>query len=206
MNVKVILNKDVSPLGEEGDVKEVARGYARNYLLPRGLALPYTSRIVKLFEGRQTEINARKEQKRQDALGLKEKLEQLQLAVVMPAGANGKLYGAVTNQTIADELAKQGIVIERKRIEIPGNSVKSVGKYKFIVKLYGNASADMVLIVQAAEVKTSGHETHAEARRHKHEKSAAVSETAAAEEAQDSTAETAPQQIKPAEESVTPAG
>ena len=144
--------------------------------------LPYTPRVIKLFEGRKSEIEARKEEKRKDALGIKERLEEMQLTIVMPAGANGKLYGAVTNQTITDELAKQGINVERKRIEIPGNSVKSVGKYKFTVKLYGNASAEMTLTVQAAEVKTEGHETHAQTRRQKHEKpapSAVPAETAA---------------------------
>jgi large subunit ribosomal protein L9 len=169
MNVKVILNKDIASLGEEGDVKEVARGYARNYLLPRKLALPYTARVVGLFEGRRAEIEARKEEKRKDALGVKEKLEETRLTIVMPAGANGKLYGAVTNQTICDELAKQGIQIERKRIELPGNSVKSVGKYKFSVKLYGNASAEMSMSVEAAEVKTEAREPRGGARKHKSE-------------------------------------
>ena len=126
--MKVILNKDLAPLGEEGDVKEVAKGYARNYLFPRGIALPYTPRMIKLIEGRRAEIEARKEQKRLDARGIKEKLDALELSITMPAGANGRLYGAVTNQTIADELAKAGFQIERKRIELPGNGFKSVGK------------------------------------------------------------------------------
>jgi large subunit ribosomal protein L9 len=67
----------------------------------------------------------------------------------MPAGANGKLYGAVTNQTIADELTKQGFQIERKRIEIPDNHIKSVGKYKVQVKLYENTTAEVTVAVQA---------------------------------------------------------
>jgi large subunit ribosomal protein L9 len=121
--MKVILNKDLSTLGEEGDVKDVARGYARNYLFPRGIALPYTPRTVKLFEARKEEIEARKAQKRQDALGLKERLENLELSLTMPAGANGKLYGAVTSQTVADELAKQGFQIERKRIDLAGTGI-----------------------------------------------------------------------------------
>jgi large subunit ribosomal protein L9 len=177
MNIKLILNKDIASLGEEGDVKEVARGYARNYLFPRGLALPYTPRVLKIFEGRKAEIEARKEQKRKDALGIKEKLEETQLSVVMPAGENGKLYGAVTNHTIADELAKQGISIERKRIEIPGNSIKSIGKYKFTVRLYGNTSAEMNLVIEAAEEKTAARETHAEARRQKHERAGKAAES-----------------------------
>ena len=151
--MKVILNKDLATLGEEGDVKEVAKGYARNYLFPRGIALPYTPRMIKVIEGRRAEIEARKEQKRLDARGIKEKLDTLELSLTMPAGANGKLYGAVTNQTIADELAKQGFQIERKRIELAGNGFKSVGKYKATIKLYENQSAEIVITIIAQEIK-----------------------------------------------------
>jgi len=157
--MKVILNKDVHPLGEEGDVKDVAAGYARNYLYPRGLALPYTDKTVKIFESRRAEIEARKAAKRGDANALKEKIEALEVTIVMPAGANGKLYGAVTNQTVADELAKHELKIERKKIELPGNSFKSVGRYRVHIKLYENLGADMAVVVQgqghAQESKTA---------------------------------------------------
>jgi len=152
--MKVILNKDLSPLGEEGDVKDVAKGYARNYLFPRGIALPYNERTAKLFESRKDEIETRKVQKRGDAAGLKEKLESLNLEITMPAGANGKLYGAVTTQTIVDELAKHGYQMERKKVELPGNSIKNVGKYKAVVKLYENASAEINVSVLGQEIKT----------------------------------------------------
>ncbi|AEF80921.1 50S ribosomal protein L9 [Leadbettera azotonutricia] len=152
--MKVILNKDLSPLGEEGDVKEVAKGYARNFLFPRGIAVPYNDRTVKLFESRKEEIEARKAEKRNDAAGLKEKLEALVLEITMPAGANGKLYGAVTSQTIADELAKQGHHIERKRIELAGSNFKSVGKYKAAIKLYESAAAEITITIVGQEIKT----------------------------------------------------
>jgi len=152
--MKVILNKDLASLGEEGDIKDVAKGYARNYLFPRGIALPYNERTIKLFEVRKEEIEVRKAQKRQDATGIKEKLEALSLTLVMPAGANGRLYGAVTAHTVADELAKQGFQVERKKIEIPGNTIKSVGKYKITIKLYENAAAECPLTVEGQPVKT----------------------------------------------------
>ena len=152
--MKVILNKDLATLGEEGDVKDVAKGYARNYLFPRGIALPYTAGMIKLIESRRAEIDARKENKRRDAMGLKEKLENLELSISMPAGANGRLYGAVTNQTIADELAKGGFQIERKRIELAGSGFKNVGKYKATIKLYESQSAEITVIIMAQEIKT----------------------------------------------------
>ena len=155
--MKVILNKDLSTLGEEGDVKDVARGYARNYLFPRGIALPYTPQTVKLFEARKEEIEAKKAQKRQDALGLKERLENLELTLTMPAGANGKLYGAVTSQTIADELAKQSFQIDRKRIDLSGAGIKNAGKYKAIIRLYENSHAEIQLVIIGQEIKTETH-------------------------------------------------
>jgi large subunit ribosomal protein L9 len=152
--MKVILNKDLATLGEEGDVKDVAKGYARNYLFPRGIALPYNNAAIKLFEARKEDIEARKAEKRRDASGLKEKIEALTPLITMPAGANGRLYGAVTSQTIVEELAKQGFQIERKRIEVPGNTFKSVGKFKVIVKLYENESAELTITVEGQQIKT----------------------------------------------------
>jgi len=152
--MKVILNRDLATLGEEGDVKDVAKGYARNYLFPRGIALPYTPGMIKLIEGRRAEIESRKEQKRQDARSVKEKLDSLEISISMPAGTNGRLYGAVTNQTVADELAKNGFQIERKRIELAGSGFKSVGKYKAAIKLYESQSAEITVTITAQEIKT----------------------------------------------------
>jgi large subunit ribosomal protein L9 len=177
--MKVILNKDLSTLGEEGDVKDVAKGYARNYLFPRGIALPYTPRTVKLFEARKEEIEAKKAQKRQDALGIKEKLESLELSITMPAGANGKLYGAVTSQTVSDELVKQGFQIERKRIDLAGTGIKNVGKYKAIVKLYESSQAEIQLTIIGQEIKTETHHAPARPSRRRRDEPSAQESSAA---------------------------
>ena len=150
--MKVILNEDVKHLGEEGDVKNVATGYARNYLLPRNLVVVYNETTAAMFEARKAEIEARKEVKRQNAKSLKEKLEAAEISIEMPAGSNGKLYGAVTATVIADALAKLGFDIERKRIEIPGPTIKSVGNYHATVKLYEAAVAEIKVSVKAQEV------------------------------------------------------
>jgi len=147
--MKVILNEDVKYLGEEGDIKDVAKGYARNYLFPRNLAVPCNSFTLAHFESRKEEIEQRKAVKRQNAAGLKEQLEALTLTIVMPAGPNGKLYGAVTNQTVSDELQKLGFEIERKRIELPGLTFKSVGHYSATLKLYEAAVAVLPIVVEA---------------------------------------------------------
>lgn len=149
--MKVILNSDVKYLGEEGDVKVVANGYARNYLFPRNLALPYNNMTVAYFESRKEEIEAKKVAKRQASASLKEKLEAYSLTITMPAGVNGKLYGAVTTQTIADALNKDGFEIERKRIEIPGLTIKTIGKYSANVRLYESEAAQLTVHVVAQE-------------------------------------------------------
>jgi large subunit ribosomal protein L9 len=195
--MKVILNKDHSPLGEEGDVRDVARGYARNYLFPRGIALPCTESVIRLFESKKDEIEARKAMKRQDASGLKERLESSEITLTMPAGPNGKLYGAVTTQTVADELAKLGFQVERKRVEIAGNTIKSTGKFRVTVKLYENALAEVNLTVlpQPVEEKKS---SSSDPRRDKRRRPQQGAETQQGAEAQESAeapaaaAETAP--------------
>lgn len=154
--MKVILNDDVKHLGEMGDVKTVANGYARNYLFPRSLALPYNDVTVAWFEGRKEEIEARKQAKRDASASIKEKLSAHTITIVMAAGQNGKLYGAVTSQTVADALAKDGFEIERKRIDIPGVTVKSVGKYTVTVRLYESETAEFPLIVEAQKEADTG--------------------------------------------------
>ena len=149
--MKIILNVDVKHLGEEGDVKMVANGYARNFLFPRNLAVPYNEMTAALFESRKAEIEAKKEVKRLNARSIKDKLEGAAFEIVMPAGSNGKLYGAVSAQVVSDMLAKNGFEIERKRIEIPGLVIKSVGNYHATIKLYEAQTAAISITVKAQE-------------------------------------------------------
>lgn len=151
--MKVILNQDVPNLGELGDIKEVAPGYARNFLLPRSLAFLFNAKSKALFEKRNSEIVALKEEKRRESLSLKEKLEAEEIVISVPAGVNGKLYGAVTNATVYDELLKKGLEIDRKKIEVPGRSIKSAGTYKVIVKLYEKDEATVRVNIQGHAVK-----------------------------------------------------
>ncbi len=146
--MKVILNDDVKHLGEMGDVKNVASGYARNYLFPRMLAVPCNPETEAYFEGKKAEIEARKEQKRKDSASLKEKLEALEVVLEMPAGSNGKLFGAVTNLTVANFYAQKDFEIERKKIEIPGLTIKNVGNYTIKIHLYEGAVAEAKLCVK----------------------------------------------------------
>ncbi|HBE46673.1 50S ribosomal protein L9 [uncultured spirochete] len=182
--MKVILNQDIPNLGEIGDIKEVAAGYARNYLLPKKLVMVYNEKSAAMLQKRQAEILAIKEQKRLASRSLKEKLEADTLVISMPAGSNGKLYGAVTNHTIADELLKKGIEVDRKKIEVPGRSIKSVGNYKVAVKLYEKDEAALRVSIEAqavasAEEKKAG---EGEAKKHRPRRQRTETEPATAEE------------------------
>jgi large subunit ribosomal protein L9 len=151
--MRIILNQDVPNLGELGDVKDVAPGYARNFLFPRKLAFLHNVKSVALFEKRKAEIEALKAAKRAASSGLKEKIEAEEITLVLPAGANGKLYGAVTGISVHDELLKKGIDVDRKKIEVPGHSIKSVGNYKVTIHLYEKDEATLRIAIQGQQVK-----------------------------------------------------
>lgn len=148
--MKVILNKDIPNLGEEGDIKDVARGYARNYLIPNQLVMPYTSEALAILESRREQLAQRKEEKRKAALDIKTRLETEELVLEMPAGERGRLFGSVTSANIADALAARGINVERKRIDIPEKTIKTVGTVRVHVRLYGEEEAELKVIVNAA--------------------------------------------------------
>lgn len=148
--MKVILNQDVIGLGEEGDIKDVADGYARNYLLPKKLAVPHTKAFLAALEHKRASIEKRKEEKRLDAAGLKERLEAEEIRFSVPAGENGKLFGSVNNTNVVVELEKRGFSIEKKRIEIPDHAIRAVGTYKVRIRLYDKEEATIKLIVEGA--------------------------------------------------------
>jgi large subunit ribosomal protein L9 len=149
--MKVILVKDVPNLGEEGDVCDVADGYARNYLLPKQFAVLHNKHTQDIMEQKRSAIEKRKEEKRKEAQTLKERLEGEEMVLHMQAGETDKLFGSVNNATIAEQLEKQGINIERKRINIPQNTIKELGEYDIEIKLYNDEIAHMKVIVKRPE-------------------------------------------------------
>lgn len=149
--MKIILNQDVANLGDEGDIKVVADGYARNFLIPKKMAVTFNKQNLNIFEQKKLSIEKRKDEKRKDALGVIERLANEDLVLSMPAGDKGKLFGAVTSSTIVEELAKMGLTVEKKRIEVPEHSIKEVGTYTVVIKLYGGESANLKVTVNAAE-------------------------------------------------------
>ncbi|MDY3939679.1 MAG: 50S ribosomal protein L9 [Spirochaetia bacterium] len=139
--MKIILFEDVPGLGEEGDIVDVKRGYARNYLLPRGFAVICTKSALAVLKERQSAIEKRKAEKREQSRSTKEKIEAMDLKIKVSVGENGKLFGSVSNATLADELLKAGINVERKRIDLPEHAIKAVGHYTAKIRLYEDQTA-----------------------------------------------------------------
>lgn len=183
--MKVILNQDVYNLGEEGDVCEVAKGYARNYLIPQGYAVLYNKQSVALFESRKAAIEKRKEEKRKESLSLKEKIQEQEIVLEVPSGDNGKLFGSVTNANVAEALKALGITVERKKIELPEHNIKALGTYTAKVKLYGDEFAELKVIIKSDKEESAASakkkvKTEAPAKEEK-EESPAVEEVPEAE-------------------------
>ncbi|OHD10867.1 MAG: 50S ribosomal protein L9 [Spirochaetes bacterium GWC1_27_15] len=153
-NVKIILKKDVNNLGEEGDVKVVKSGYARNFLFPKGLAVDYSLQNRNIFERQQAFIEKKKLEKKDNAKQLKEKIEALKLSVTVSAGDKGRLYGTVTSTQVADELTKSGFNIDRKKIELKEH-IKFVGNYKINIHLYQDiySTLDLSVLAKVEEKK-----------------------------------------------------
>ena len=152
--MKVILNCDIPSLGEEGDICEVARGYARNFLIPRKMVLLNNRQNSALIEGRRAAIEQRKVEKRTQASSMKEQIESEPLVFKMAAGDRGKLFGSVTTATIVDELEKRGISVERRKVDIADGTIKSVGTHTVRVRLYGEEEAELTVQVETEAVET----------------------------------------------------
>jgi len=191
--MKIILNQDVVNLGEEGDVVVVKNGYARNYLLPNNMAVMFNKTNQAIFASRTAAIEKRKEEKRAASASMKEKLDNVEITMVVSAGESGKLFGSVTSAMVQEALAKQGIEVERKKIEVATHSIKMVGTYSVRVRLYEDESAEVKLVVesenalkrrQAEEAKAKAEADKAEAVKAAQEaKAAKAAEEAAAAEA-----------------------
>lgn len=135
MNAKVILQTDVAGLGEEGDVKDVAGGYARNYLLPRKLALPATKGNLRILEQQREQIERKQEQRRAQARALADRLAGLALQFEVRVGEQGRLYGSITAQDVAARLQSEaGIEVDRRSIELK-EPLRTLGDFDVPVRV-----------------------------------------------------------------------
>lgn len=145
--MKVIFNEDVKGQGKKGELKEVSSGYARNYLLPRKLATEATADNLNAFKLKEKAKAAQIAKEKAQAAEYAEKLSAVQVTIRAKAGANGKLFGAVTSQEISEALKEQfGMDIEKNKIVQP-EPIKAYGSYTAKVKLGYEISGNVNLLV-----------------------------------------------------------
>ena len=147
--MEIILRQAVDSLGHTGDVCSVSNGYARNYLLPRGIAYLATPGNKRRIEQERQRLEAAEESRRAGARELSEKLEQVSLTFSARVGEEGKLFGSVTSGDIAAQLAAQGIHVEKRQIDLH-EPIKSLGVYRVPVRLHADVHPEIkVWVIKA---------------------------------------------------------
>lgn len=144
--MKVLLTQEVHNLGQKGDAVNVADGYARNYLLPRGLAVPATKENMNIMTQQKAQAAQRQQRLRQEAEELAARLNQVTVALTMKTGEGGRMFGSVTAQTIGEALAQQGVAVDKKKIELK-EAIKALGTYTVAVKLHPEVTAHIQVVV-----------------------------------------------------------
>jgi large subunit ribosomal protein L9 len=148
--VKILLREAVQHLGEQGDIVSVAPGYARNFLLPKGLAIEATSGNLKMLESKRKVWDQRKLREIEAAKLQAEKISDLALKVTRKSGPGGTLYGSVTKAEIHELLEAAGIAVDRRRLVVEG-TIKTVGEHEITVKIHQQVRAQFKLQVVAEE-------------------------------------------------------
>ena len=145
--MKVILTQDVKGQGKKDQIVEVSDGYARNFLLPKKLAIMADAKALNEAKNKEASKNHKIAVETAEAKAIAAKLETIIVKIVSKSGADGKLYGAVTNKDVADALeAQHKIVIDKKKITV-ATPIKSYGKYELDVKLYTDVAGKINLLV-----------------------------------------------------------
>lgn len=148
--MKVILQENIENLGSIGDVVKVAPGYARNYLIPKGFVLLANEKNTKALEHAKRQLEYKKNKMTELAKALGAKIDAIVLNLVHQAGDEGKLFGAVTNMELAEQLKAHGVDIDRKKISL-ADPIKQTGEYTVPVKIHPEVTAAFKVVVTKAE-------------------------------------------------------
>lgn len=142
--MQVILLEKINKLGKLGDTVEVKSGYARNYLLPLGKATEATPANLQKLEERRAELEAEQAAVLADAQARGEKLNGIVITMSVKAGSEGRLFGAVTSQDIAEAVTNAGVKLEKRDVRIADGSIRSIGEHEIVLNLH----ADVVVSLQ----------------------------------------------------------
>jgi large subunit ribosomal protein L9 len=146
--MKVILMTDVATLGQRGETRDVANGYARNFLLPRKLAVPATPANVKNLEHLKRQRAKEEDRALEMAKATAARIEALTLTVTARASDDGRLYGSVSAQDVVEFLERNQLPVEKRRVQLD-EPIKALGEYKVPVRLHGDVTASLTVSVAA---------------------------------------------------------
>ncbi len=145
--MKVILTADVDKLGKSGELKDVTEGYARNYLIPRSLAVPAAGGAYRAWQHDIASREEKRRREREEAEITGNRINSTTLTMGVKVGEGGKLYGSITAKEIADALGRRGIVVDRHKIELD-EPLKALGTYKVAVKVYAGMTPEVTVVVE----------------------------------------------------------
>jgi large subunit ribosomal protein L9 len=145
--VKVILTADVSSLGKSGEMKNVADGYARNFLIPHKFAVPAAGGAFRAWQHDIASREEKRRREREEAEIYAQRISSTTLTMSVKVGEGGKLYGSITAKDIADALARRGINIDRHKVELD-DPLKALGTYKVAVKVYQGMAPEVTVVVE----------------------------------------------------------
>jgi large subunit ribosomal protein L9 len=145
--VKVILTKDVAKLGKSGEMRQVADGYATNFLIPQKLAVPAAGGAYRAWQHDIASREDKRVRERGEAEVAANRISSTTLTMGVKVGEGGKLYGSITSKDIGDALARRGIEIDRHKIDLE-EPLKTLGTYKVAVKVYAGMTAEVTVVVE----------------------------------------------------------
>lgn len=149
--MKLLLRDSIRGVGKRGDVVEVTDGYARNYLLPKGLAMQASPENLRRLEGEKRSYEARKVKEREVAQEIAQAVGKVQLTLPMRASAEGHLFGSVTPKVIADAFKAEGISLNAPQIELDTDHIRELGTYSFTIRLHEDVAVQSRVWVVAAK-------------------------------------------------------
>ena len=147
--MKVILLSDVKNVGKKGEIKQVADGYGRNYLVKNGLAVEATKKSMEILNKQKADEVAREAEMKKEALELKEKLEKMTITFKVKAGNDGKMFGSISNAKIAETLAKDYDIQVDKRKFVDNGNITELGLHKLRVELFKGVVATLNVDIEA---------------------------------------------------------
>ncbi len=145
--MKVILTNDVEKLGKSGELREVADGYARNFLIPRNLAVPASGGAYRAWQHDIASREEKRKREREEAEIAAQRISSTTLTMGVKVGEGGKLYGSITAKDIADALGRRGIVVDRHKVDLE-EPLKTLGTYKVAVRVLPGLAPEVTVAVE----------------------------------------------------------